>query len=97
MYWLRSDNPMLIFSWLATAGVWTLGGWLIATHAFRLEERERLLAGFGLVSAVGHRILQSPSHPFPALDATGKKKVSSISLATFHLIRGTRNRKVARK
>jgi len=48
VYWLRSDNPMLIFSWLATAGVWTLGGWLIATHAFRLEERERLLAGFGL-------------------------------------------------
>jgi hypothetical protein len=44
-----------------------------------------LLAGFWLVSAVGHRVLQSPSHPFPALDATGKKKVSGISVATFHL------------
>ena len=48
MYWLRTDNPLLILGWLATAAVWTLGGWLIATHAFRLEERERLLAGFGI-------------------------------------------------
>jgi hypothetical protein len=48
VYWLRTDNPLLALWWLATAAVWTLGGWLIATHAFRLEERERLLAGFGL-------------------------------------------------
>ena len=48
MYWLRTDNPLLILGWLTTAAVWTLGGWLIATHAFRLEERERLLVGFGI-------------------------------------------------
>jgi len=48
VYWLRTDNPLLILGWLTTAAVWTLGGWLIATHAFRLEERERLLVGFGI-------------------------------------------------
>ena len=48
MYWLRTDNPMLFLGWLATAAGWTFGGWLIATHAFRLEERERLLVGFGI-------------------------------------------------
>lgn len=51
------------------AGVWTLGGWLIATHAFRLEERERLLVGFGLgmamylwfVNLIGHWVGATPT------------------------------------
>ncbi|MFQ5616027.1 MAG: hypothetical protein ACE5GO_06170, partial [Anaerolineales bacterium] len=33
---------------LAVALVWWAGGWLIATHAFRLEKRERPLVGFGV-------------------------------------------------
>lgn len=69
MYWLRTDNPLLVLIWLAMAGVWTLGGWLIATHAFRLEERERLLVGFGLgmamylwfVNLIGHWVGATPT------------------------------------
>jgi hypothetical protein len=48
MYWFRADNPLVFLLWLAVAAVWAVGGWLLATHAFRLETRERLIAGFGL-------------------------------------------------
>jgi hypothetical protein len=47
MYWFRADNPLIFLLWLAVAAVWGVGGWLIASHAFRLEARERLIAGFG--------------------------------------------------
>jgi hypothetical protein len=48
MYWFRADNPFIFILWLAVAAVWGVGGWLLATHAFHLEARERLVAGFGL-------------------------------------------------
>jgi hypothetical protein len=48
MYWFRADNPLIFALWLVVAAVWGVGGWLLATHAFRLEARERLVAGFGL-------------------------------------------------
>lgn len=48
MYWFRIENPNLIFLWIFITGIHTTGGWLIATHAFRLHSKERLLAGFGI-------------------------------------------------
>lgn len=48
MYWFRTEGPIVILLWLCIALVWIAGGWLIATHAFRLERWERLLLGFGI-------------------------------------------------
>lgn len=48
MYWFRVDNPLVILVWLVVTGIWCLGGWLLARHAFRLMSGERLLVGFGL-------------------------------------------------
>ena len=48
MYWFRHGNPLELFPWLAVMALCALGGWLLATHAFRLERGERLLAGIGL-------------------------------------------------
>lgn len=48
MYWFRSGNPSGILLWGLAAVFWILGGWLIATHAFRVEKKERVILGFGL-------------------------------------------------
>ena len=48
MYWFRHQNPLEFAPWLAVIALCALGGWLLATHAFRLERRERLLVGAGL-------------------------------------------------
>lgn len=48
MYWFRAESPLIILAWLVVTTLWCLGGWLLASHAFRLESRERLLIGFGL-------------------------------------------------
>ncbi|KAA3646299.1 MAG: hypothetical protein DWQ07_08755 [Chloroflexi bacterium] len=48
MYWFRDTNFLALLPWLTITLVWWLGGWLLATHAFTLKRRERLLAGFGL-------------------------------------------------
>lgn len=48
MYWLRTVNPYEFLIWLSVTTLWTIGGWLIATHAFDFFKRERLLVGFGL-------------------------------------------------
>ena len=48
MYWFRTDSPIILGWWLGVAVVWGLGGWLLASHAFRLERHERVLVGFGL-------------------------------------------------
>lgn len=48
MYWFHAHNPLIFLLWLAVAGFWSVGGWLLATHAFNLEARERLLIGLGL-------------------------------------------------
>ncbi len=48
MYWFRDGNALSLLPWLlALASVW-LAGWLLATHAFRLASRERLIVGLGL-------------------------------------------------
>ncbi len=48
MYWFRVENPFIFVLWLFVTGIWSLGGWLLARHAFQLEDRERLILGFGL-------------------------------------------------
>jgi hypothetical protein len=48
MYWLRTGHWIDVVSLVALGLAWWTGGWLIAVHAFRLEERERLPAGLGL-------------------------------------------------
>jgi hypothetical protein len=48
MYWFRESNILGFIPWLLVALVFTIGGWLIATHAFNLEKKQRLLIGFGL-------------------------------------------------
>lgn len=48
MYWFRTDTPFIFLVWLAVAIFWGMGGWLLASHAFRLERHERLLVGFSL-------------------------------------------------
>jgi hypothetical protein len=52
MYWLRTGNPLDFIPWLITALLWFVGGWLLATHAFNLEQKERPMVGLalGLVS-----------------------------------------------
>ncbi len=48
LYWWRTGSAGPLGVWLLLAGVVWLGGWLLATHAFRLEGAVRLLLGFGL-------------------------------------------------
>ena len=48
MYWFRESNILGFIPWLLVVLVWTIGGWLIATHAFNLEKKQRLIIGFGL-------------------------------------------------
>ena len=62
MYWFRGSSLLSLLPWVISSLLWVIGGWLIATHAFRLERRERLLVGIGLglsgylwsVNALGH-------------------------------------------
>lgn len=48
MYWYREGSALSLFPWLAVMALLWLGGWLLASHAFRLDRRERLIIGFGL-------------------------------------------------
>jgi len=48
MYWYREGGVLSLVPWLAAMALLWLGGWLLATHAFRLDRRERLIIGFGL-------------------------------------------------
>jgi hypothetical protein len=48
MYWFRDGNPLSLLPWLAAMALVWLAGWLLATHAFRLQARERLVVGLGL-------------------------------------------------
>ena len=47
MYWFR-QSPIEFLPWLVIAALWIIGGWLLATHAFRLDKRERVISGVGL-------------------------------------------------
>ncbi len=48
LYWWRTGSAGSFGFWLLLAGFIWLGGWLLATHAFRLEGGLRLLLGLGL-------------------------------------------------
>jgi len=48
MYWLRTGNLLDFIPWLVTALLWTAGGWLLATHAIDLEQKERPMVGLAL-------------------------------------------------
>jgi hypothetical protein len=48
MYWFRNGNPLVLIPWLLVCLLWWLGGWMVASHLFRLERHERLGIGFGL-------------------------------------------------
>ncbi|MCW5875362.1 MAG: hypothetical protein KIS85_00650 [Anaerolineales bacterium] len=48
MYWYRDGNPLSLLPWLAVMLIVWLAGWLLASHAFRLQSRERLIVGLGL-------------------------------------------------
>jgi hypothetical protein len=47
-YWLLNPDAPGVFIWLILVYLWWSGGWQLATHAFDLEGRERLLVGFGI-------------------------------------------------
>src|SRR5512142_2118985 len=51
MYWFHSDPGWGLLFWPLSFALLVAGGWLIASHWFRLESRERVLAGaaIGLV------------------------------------------------
>jgi len=48
MYWFRDGNLLGFLPFALTFLLWTLGGWLMARHVFRLPANQRLLVGFGL-------------------------------------------------
>jgi len=48
MYWYREGGALSLAPWLAAMALLWLGGWLLASHAFRLDRRERLIIGLGL-------------------------------------------------
>jgi hypothetical protein len=75
MYWFRHGNPVEFLPWLGVMALSALGGWLLATHAFRLERRERLVAGVGLgiflyvwlINLVGRWLTPVLAFTFPAV------------------------------
>jgi hypothetical protein len=48
MYWFRTGTPLNIIPWVLVSISWLIGGWLLATHVFNLEELERLIIWIGL-------------------------------------------------
>lgn len=75
MYWYRDGSALSLLPWLATMMVVWLAGWLLATHAFRLQARERLIAGLGLgvvlytwaANLLGHWLSPELTFILPAL------------------------------
>lgn len=48
MYWFRDGSSLAFVPWLAAFLLSWLAGWLLATHAFKLNKHERLIAGLAL-------------------------------------------------
>lgn len=48
MYWFRNGNSLDLLPWLVAFLIAWLGGWLLASHAFKLNKHERLIVGLGL-------------------------------------------------
>lgn len=53
MYWFRDGNSLALLPWLAALMLAWLGGWLLATHSFKLGKHERVIAGLGLGVVLG--------------------------------------------
>ena len=43
-YWLTNADAPGIIIWILLVYLWWSGGWQLATHAFNLDRRERLLS-----------------------------------------------------
>ncbi|MEX2162096.1 MAG: hypothetical protein WD751_09290 [Anaerolineales bacterium] len=75
MYWFRDGSALGLVPWLAAMLAAWLGGWLLATHAFRLQARERLIAGLALglvlyiwlANVVGHWLSPDLTFILPSL------------------------------
>jgi len=48
MYWFRNGSSLDLLPWLLAFLLAWLGGWLLVSHAFKLNKNERLIAGLGL-------------------------------------------------
>ncbi|MCW5874705.1 MAG: hypothetical protein KIS88_08700 [Anaerolineales bacterium] len=48
MYWFRDGSNLALLPWLAALLLSWLAGWLLATHSFKLNKNERLIAGLAL-------------------------------------------------
>lgn len=48
MYWYRDGSALSLLPWLITFGLVWVSGWFIASSAFRLASKERLIAGLAL-------------------------------------------------
>jgi len=48
MYWFRTGNALDGIAIIPFFFLFTFGGWLLSTHAFKLKSRERVVVGFGL-------------------------------------------------
>ena len=48
MYWFRTGNALDGLALIPFFFLFTTGGWLLSTHAFKLKSRERVVIGFGL-------------------------------------------------
>ena len=48
MYWFRTGNALDGLALIPFFFLFTIGGWLLSTHAFKLKSRERVVVGFGL-------------------------------------------------
>ena len=48
MYWFRNGNALDGLALIPFFFLFTMGGWLLSTHAFKLKSRERVVVGFGL-------------------------------------------------
>ena len=79
MYWYRDGNALSLLPWLLVIFVIWMGGWLIVSHVFRLQKRERLLLGLALgiilyawlINLLGHFLNPTLVFSLPALIISG--------------------------
>ena len=90
MYWSRTGNGSQLLAIAVLCILWWIGGWLIATHVFRLRSKERLLVGLALglslfivFSALLTYVLEIPAAFW----------ISSILILALGLLSSSRSRK----
>lgn len=75
MYWFVQGSPASILPLLGACLLWAVGGWQIASHAFRLPPTERVAVGVGtglalhltLANLLGHGLGPAPAFAVAAL------------------------------